>query len=180
VAKAAQDAQLPVNVEEYVASFRHELMEPVAAWVRGARFVDVLGMTDLYEGSLVRAVRRLEELMRQVRGRERCAGGGQGKEVGWEGPGGRALWGASVLQGLRWGLRPRTLPSALTWHLMEGPSIECSPVAADVRYIYCASCSFLWWLWWLTCLRPHPPNTPPPLLPPPCVCAVGGRAAWHR
>lgn len=43
-------------------------MEACAAWARGSRFADVLTMTpDVFEGSLVRAVRRAEELMRQVR-----------------------------------------------------------------------------------------------------------------
>ncbi|GFH30799.1 uncharacterized protein HaLaN_29719, partial [Haematococcus lacustris] len=41
-------------------------MEPVAAWVRGVRFMDLTKMTSIFEGSLVRAVRRLEELMRQM------------------------------------------------------------------------------------------------------------------
>jgi hypothetical protein len=47
---------------------RPELMEACAAWARGQRFADVLNLApDVFEGSLVRAVRRLEELMRQVR-----------------------------------------------------------------------------------------------------------------
>ncbi|KAJ9531850.1 hypothetical protein QJQ45_022038, partial [Haematococcus lacustris] len=52
--------------EEYVETFRTDLMEPVAAWVRGVRFMDLTKMTSIFEGSLVRAVRRLEELMRQM------------------------------------------------------------------------------------------------------------------
>lgn len=44
-------------------------MEASAAWARGDRFADVLSLTpDVFEGSLVRAVRRTEELMRQVLG----------------------------------------------------------------------------------------------------------------
>ncbi|KAG2482979.1 hypothetical protein HYH03_018106, partial [Edaphochlamys debaryana] len=52
--------------EEYVAKFRPDLMETVAAWVRGAKFAEVAKMTTVFEGSLVRAVRRLEELLRQL------------------------------------------------------------------------------------------------------------------
>ena len=81
VGKAALDAQLPLNLEDYVGGFRHELMEPVAAWVRGAKFAEVMKMSpDMFEGSLVRAVRRLEELMRQVRAGEVEGGRGGGKE----------------------------------------------------------------------------------------------------
>jgi hypothetical protein len=43
-------------------------MEITAAWVRGQRFADVLKLAeDIFEGSLVRALRRTEELMGQVR-----------------------------------------------------------------------------------------------------------------
>jgi ATP-dependent RNA helicase DOB1 len=38
----------------------------VAAWCRGAKFADLYKQTDVFEGSLVRAIRRLEELLRQV------------------------------------------------------------------------------------------------------------------
>jgi superfamily II RNA helicase len=42
-------------------------MEITAAWVRGQRFADVLKLAeDIFEGSLVRALRRTEELMGQV------------------------------------------------------------------------------------------------------------------
>lgn len=44
-------------------------MEATAAWVRGQRFADVINLQkDVFEGSLVRALRRTEELMGQVRG----------------------------------------------------------------------------------------------------------------
>ncbi|KXZ50647.1 hypothetical protein GPECTOR_15g331 [Gonium pectorale] len=54
------------DLEEYLAKFKPDLMEPVAAWVRGSKFADVAKMTTVFEGSLVRAVRRLEELLRQL------------------------------------------------------------------------------------------------------------------
>ncbi|GIL48638.1 hypothetical protein Vafri_5094 [Volvox africanus] len=54
------------NLEDYVGKFRADLMEPVAAWVRGVKFAELAKMTTVFEGSLVRAIRRLEELMRQL------------------------------------------------------------------------------------------------------------------
>uniref|UniRef100_A0A383W508 Helicase ATP-binding domain-containing protein n=1 Tax=Tetradesmus obliquus TaxID=3088 RepID=A0A383W508_TETOB len=75
VGTAAADAKLGVNVDEFVERFRPELMEACAAWTRGQRFADVLNLApDVFEGSLVRAVRRLEELMRQVAGALRGIG----------------------------------------------------------------------------------------------------------
>lgn len=49
-------------------------MPAVAAWARGQRFSEVLKMAEVFEGSLVRAVRRLEELLRQVGGALRSVG----------------------------------------------------------------------------------------------------------
>lgn len=66
VGKVAQECRLPLDPEEYVASFRPELMEAVAAWYRGLRFAEVLKLSTAFEGSLVRAIRRLEEVLRQL------------------------------------------------------------------------------------------------------------------
>jgi ATP-dependent RNA helicase DOB1 len=41
-------------------------MNAAAAWARGQRFSEVIKMAEVFEGSLTRAVRRLEELLRQV------------------------------------------------------------------------------------------------------------------
>jgi len=41
-------------------------MNATAAWARGQRFSEVIKMAEVFEGSLVRAVRRMEELLRQV------------------------------------------------------------------------------------------------------------------
>lgn len=49
VGKAAADAKMPVDVPQYVASFRPELMELLSAWARGARFADLLRSTDIFE-----------------------------------------------------------------------------------------------------------------------------------
>ncbi|KAG2425704.1 hypothetical protein HXX76_013546 [Chlamydomonas incerta] len=56
----------PDPLDEYLSKFRPDLMEPVAAWVRGAKFAELAKMTSVFEGSLVRAIRRLEELLRQL------------------------------------------------------------------------------------------------------------------
>jgi len=69
VAKVSAECKVPLEVEEYVEGFRPDLMESTAAWLRGARFADVLkmhGKVQMFEGSLVRAIRRLDELLRQV------------------------------------------------------------------------------------------------------------------
>ncbi|KAI9828567.1 MAG: ATP-dependent RNA helicase mtr4 [Sarea resinae] len=66
IAKVSQESKLPLNEDEYVQSFKYQLMEVVYAWAHGAPFVQICKMTDVYEGSLIRLFRRLEELLRQM------------------------------------------------------------------------------------------------------------------
>lgn len=47
------------------------LMEVTYKWAKGAKFVDLMGMTSAYEGDIVRMMRRLEELLRQLAGAAR-------------------------------------------------------------------------------------------------------------
>ncbi|KAL6706083.1 ATP-dependent RNA helicase mtr4 [Coniothyrium glycines] len=66
IAKMSQESKLMLNEEEYLKSFKYELMEVVFAWSKGASFAQICKMTDVYEGSLIRLFRRLEELLRQI------------------------------------------------------------------------------------------------------------------
>lgn len=49
VGKVAEECKLPIDVEDYVGSFRPDLMDVMAAWYRGAKFADVLKMTEIFE-----------------------------------------------------------------------------------------------------------------------------------
>ncbi|PGH27477.1 hypothetical protein AJ80_00717 [Polytolypa hystricis UAMH7299] len=66
IAKVSQESKLAVNEEEYVKSFKWELMEVIYEWAHGKSFAEICKMTDVYEGSLIRTFRRLEECMRQM------------------------------------------------------------------------------------------------------------------
>ncbi|PGH16470.1 hypothetical protein AJ79_01801 [Helicocarpus griseus UAMH5409] len=66
IAKVSQESKLAVNEDEYVKSFRWELMEVIYEWAHGKSFAEICKMTDVYEGSLIRTFRRLEECMRQM------------------------------------------------------------------------------------------------------------------
>ena len=41
-------------------------MDVVHAWCRGVKFAKLCGMTDVFEGNIIRCLRRLEELLRQM------------------------------------------------------------------------------------------------------------------
>jgi ATP-dependent RNA helicase DOB1 len=66
IVKIAKESKLEIVEEEYVESFRSELMEVVYEWTKGASFAQICKMTDVYEGSLIRMFKRLEELIRQI------------------------------------------------------------------------------------------------------------------
>ncbi|KAH8685608.1 rRNA-processing arch domain-containing protein [Tricladium varicosporioides] len=66
IAKVSQESKLKVNEKEYVESFKWQLMDVVLSWAQGKSFSEICKMTDVYEGSLIRLFRRLEELIRQM------------------------------------------------------------------------------------------------------------------
>ncbi|ODV78330.1 antiviral helicase [Suhomyces tanzawaensis NRRL Y-17324] len=66
IAKVFKESKIEIVEKEYVESFRPELMEVTYAWCKGASFTQICKMTDVYEGSLIRMFKRLEELIRQL------------------------------------------------------------------------------------------------------------------
>ena len=47
--QVSADSKLGLDVEEYVASFRTDLCDALAAWSKGAKFADIMKMTDVFE-----------------------------------------------------------------------------------------------------------------------------------
>ena len=66
IAKVSIECKISLVEEDYVQSFKPALMDVVYAWAQGKSFAFICKMTDIYEGSLIRAFRRLEELLRQM------------------------------------------------------------------------------------------------------------------
>ena len=66
VVKVAISCKIELNEDEFVDKFNPGLMEAVYAWCKGAKFVEVQKLTGTFEGSTIRSLRRLEELVRQL------------------------------------------------------------------------------------------------------------------
>lgn len=66
IAKLSAEAKLEVDEELYLGSFRPNLMDVIYTWANGATFAQICKMTDVFEGSIIRCMRRLEELLRQM------------------------------------------------------------------------------------------------------------------
>lgn len=60
------EARLPIDEDSYVEKFKPFLMDVVYSWCNGASFSELCKMTEIFEGSIIRCMRRLEELLRQM------------------------------------------------------------------------------------------------------------------
>ncbi|KAG1176306.1 hypothetical protein G6F70_005554 [Rhizopus microsporus] len=74
LAELQAECGLAISVEDYVASFRFELVEVVYEWARGLPFKHITDLTDVLEGSIVRCITRLDETCREVMGAARMVG----------------------------------------------------------------------------------------------------------
>ena len=61
------ESKIPLDKEDYVSKFKPDLMELTMMWCQGAKFKDVCDEArDIYEGTIIRAFRRLDELISQL------------------------------------------------------------------------------------------------------------------
>lgn len=66
VAKVQLECKVEIDVESFVSSFRPDIMEAVYSWSKGSKFYEIMEITQVFEGSLIRAIRRLEEILQQL------------------------------------------------------------------------------------------------------------------
>jgi len=66
IARISNEAKLEVDEEKYVDSFKPHMMDVVSSWCGGSTFAQICQMTDVFEGSVIRCMRRLEETLRQL------------------------------------------------------------------------------------------------------------------
>ena len=62
----SKDCNLEIDEQTYIERFKPNLMDVVHAWARGKSFHEICQMTDAFEGSIIRCLKRLEELIRQL------------------------------------------------------------------------------------------------------------------
>jgi len=66
IAKVSKEAKIELDEDAYVESFKPFMMDVVHEWCNGCSFMQLCKMTDIFEGSIIRCMRRLEELLRQM------------------------------------------------------------------------------------------------------------------
>lgn len=75
IAEIQRECKLDINVDEYVEStVRPYLMDVIYCWSKGASFAEVIEMTDIFEGSIIRVARRLDEFLNQLRAAAHAVG----------------------------------------------------------------------------------------------------------
>ena len=74
LAAVLNDARIPTDEAEFVARFDGGLINVAYAWARGATFSELTTMCDLFEGSLIRALRRLSELLDELQSAAKAIG----------------------------------------------------------------------------------------------------------
>lgn len=66
VARVAEESKIAVDEDAYLGRFKSDLMAVAYAWAEGKSFAEICKLTDVYEGSLIRLFRRLDEVLRQM------------------------------------------------------------------------------------------------------------------
>ncbi|CAN8259929.1 unnamed protein product [Cochlearia groenlandica] len=75
IAEIQHECKLEINIEEYVEStIRPSLMDVIYSWSKGASFAEIIQMTDIFEGSIIRSARRLDEFLNQLRAAAEAVG----------------------------------------------------------------------------------------------------------
>ncbi|KAL8492713.1 hypothetical protein ACS0TY_024058 [Phlomoides rotata] len=75
IAEIQRECKLEINVEEYVeASVRPYVMDVIYCWSKGATFAEIIQMTDIFEGSIIRLARRLDEFLNQLKAAAHAVG----------------------------------------------------------------------------------------------------------
>ena len=66
VATILVECKVDINEEEFISSFNPELMEVTYKWCKGKKFEEICKLTEVYEGTIIRCLRRVEELLKQL------------------------------------------------------------------------------------------------------------------
>ncbi|EEQ82104.1 hypothetical protein NCER_101250 [Vairimorpha ceranae BRL01] len=60
--------------KKYLRKFSYEMMDVVKMWCRGHTFLEICNSTEVFEGSIIRTFKRLEELLKQLSNAARVIG----------------------------------------------------------------------------------------------------------
>ncbi|KAK5883514.1 hypothetical protein CesoFtcFv8_019839 [Champsocephalus esox] len=74
IGELQRECEIPQTAEEFVGQFKFGLTEVVYCWARGMPFAEIALLTDVQEGTVVRCIQRLDEVLKEVRQAARIVG----------------------------------------------------------------------------------------------------------
>lgn len=74
ICRVLKSCSIDIDPAVYLRRFSYELMDVVRMWVCGHTFISICEKTGVFEGSIIRTFKRLEELLRQLSGAARVIG----------------------------------------------------------------------------------------------------------
>ncbi|XP_031722250.1 superkiller complex protein 2 [Anarrhichthys ocellatus] len=74
IGELQRECGIPQTAEEFVGQFKFGLTEVVYCWARGMPFAEIAQLTDVQEGTVVRCIQRLDEVLKEVRQAARIVG----------------------------------------------------------------------------------------------------------
>ncbi|KAL0962488.1 hypothetical protein UPYG_G00340670 [Umbra pygmaea] len=74
IGELQRDCGIAQTPEEFVSQFKFGLTEVVYCWARGMPFAEIAQLTDVQEGTVVRCIQRLDEVLKEVRQAARIVG----------------------------------------------------------------------------------------------------------
>ena len=66
IGNVQKECKIDIEVDDFVESFKPTMVEIVYCWAKGEPFSEIVKKTDLFEGTIIRAMRRLDELMMEL------------------------------------------------------------------------------------------------------------------
>uniref|UniRef100_A0A9J7WZ43 SKI2 subunit of superkiller complex n=1 Tax=Cyprinus carpio carpio TaxID=630221 RepID=A0A9J7WZ43_CYPCA len=74
IGELQRDCGIAQTAEDFVAQFKFGLTEVVYCWARGMPFAEIAQLTDVQEGTIIRCIQRLDEVLKEVRQAARIVG----------------------------------------------------------------------------------------------------------
>ena len=66
IIQASQESGLEINLEDSLSALNPSLMDTISKWVEGASFAEICQTSGNYEGTIIRSIKRLYEMLRQL------------------------------------------------------------------------------------------------------------------
>lgn len=67
VATIMEESNIEIKKEEYIQKFAPEMMEITFKWCQGGKFTEICELSEgIFEGTIIRCMRRLDELISQL------------------------------------------------------------------------------------------------------------------